>query len=70
MTIEIRQMLIKSNVGTQADRSASKKSDKQANAKDEAAQDCGGCEGEQGGSEERRRMRIALAAEFERMRER
>lgn len=74
MTIEIRQMVIKSSIDNGAAKSAAKptkKSGGKAADNDETCEDCGGnCEGELGGSEERQRMRAMLAAEFERMRER
>lgn len=70
MTIEIRQMVIKSSIDNDAAKSGKKSAGKSAD-KDEECEDCGGnCEGELGGSEERQRMRAMLAAEFERMRER
>ena len=70
MTIEIRQMMIKSSIDNDAAKSAGKPNQKSA-GKDGACEDCGGhCEGGLGGSEERQRMRAMLAAEFERMRER
>ncbi|RUL79027.1 DUF5908 family protein [Dyella choica] len=71
MTIEIRQMVIKSSIDNDAGQSVLQKKDpKAASAKDEDCEDCGNCEGELGGSEERQRTRALIAAEFERMRER
>ncbi|GLQ87814.1 DUF5908 family protein [Dyella flagellata] len=71
MTIEIRQMVIKSSIGNGAGPSVLQKKDAPKNsAQDEDCEDCGGCEGGLGGSEERQRMRALIAAEFERMRER
>ncbi len=70
MTIEIRQMVIKSSIDNGAAKPGKKPAGKSTD-KDEACEDCGGnCEGELGGSEERQRMRAMLAVEFERMRER
>jgi len=74
VTLEIRQMVIKSSIDGDAARSAGKPvqraPDKSA-GKNEDCEDCGGnCEGSLGGSEERQRMRAMMAAEFERMRER
>jgi hypothetical protein len=76
VTIEIRQMVIKSSI----ERGAADSGREKASANDEC-EDCGGnssnsgnsvgnSEGNLGGSEERRRLRMQFAAESERMRER
>lgn len=70
MTIEIRQMVIKSSIDQGAGKSDAKSTSKTAAAND-GCEDCGGnCEGSLGGSEERQKMRAMLAMEFERIRER
>jgi hypothetical protein len=77
VTIEIRQMVIKSSI----ERGAADSGREKASANDEC-EECGGnsgnsggngggnSEGNLGGSEERRRLRMQFAAESERMRER
>jgi hypothetical protein len=65
VTIEIRQMVIKSSIERgQAD------SDREPALGDEECQDGGNSEGNLGGSEERRRLRVLFMTESERMRER
>lgn len=65
MTIEIRQMVIKSSIeGGEAVRTGAP-----ALAEDEH-EDGGNSEGNLGGSEERRRLRVLYAMTSERMRER
>lgn len=67
MTIEIRQMVIKSSVGGDE-----KVSEKPAGKKSSSSNDCAcedGCEGD-AGTQERQKMRTAIAKEWERMRER
>lgn len=66
MTIEIRQMVIKSSI----DRGEPVDGDEPVAADDEHDGDGGNSEGNLGGSEERRRLRMLLATQFERMRER
>lgn len=69
MTIEIRQMVIKSSVGSAAEKSSAKGAGK---ARPTAEDDCGcgdDCAGG-GGQQERQKMRSAFAVEWERMRER
>ncbi|MBE1160682.1 DUF5908 family protein [Dyella acidiphila] len=66
MTIEIRQMVIKSSI----DRGEAAGADESAPAADEHDGEGGNSEGNLGGSEERRRLRMLLATQFERMRER
>jgi hypothetical protein len=72
VSIEIRQMVIKSNIDGQAGKSG-KKAVEAAADKDASNDDCGGgcgSSGGPGGDDDRQRMRAMLAAEFERMRER
>jgi hypothetical protein len=69
VTIEIRQMVIKSSVGSAAEKSPAKGAGK---ARPTAEDDCGcgdDCAGG-GGQQERQKMRSAFAVEWERMRER
>lgn len=68
MTIEIRQMVIKSSVGSGADKNPAKSTGKTGAANDDCG--CGeDCEGG-AGSQERQKMRSAISMEWERMRER
>lgn len=70
MTIEIRQMVIKSSIDNGADKAGKKTASRKTADQDESNEDCGdGCGGPGGGGE-RQRMRAMLAEEFERMRER
>lgn len=69
MTIEIRQMVIKSSIDHGAAKTDKKTAGKTAAGEDESKEDCGGSCGSPGGGE-RQRMRAMLAEEFDRMRER
>lgn len=69
MTIEIRQMVIKSSVGASAAEKAPAKGAVKAKATEDdcdCGDDCAGGAGQQ----ERQKMRSAISAEWERMRER
>ncbi|HEX7817329.1 hypothetical protein [Dyella sp.] len=66
MTLEIRQMVIKSNIDKAADK---KKSAADAKAGDCSCDD-GDCGGKQPSGDEGLRLRSALLAELERLRER
>lgn len=69
MTIEIRQMLIKSSVGSGAEKRTPVKGGQRT--RPTAEDDCGcgdDCAG--GGQQERQKMRSAFAMEWERIRER
>lgn len=66
MTIEIRQMVIKSRI----DRGETSADDKPAPAGDDCQDEDGDGEGSLGGSEELRRLRALFAFERERVRER
>jgi hypothetical protein len=70
VTIEIRQMVIKSSINNGTAQLAGNNSAGKSSAANDGCEDCGNCEGSLGGSEERQKMRAMLAAEFERMRER
>ena len=72
MTIEIRQMVIKSSVGSGAEKAPPKAAGKAKAADDDCDcdDDCGGGGGGGGGQQERQKMRSAFATEWERMRER
>lgn len=66
MTIEIRQMVIKSSI----DRGEPERAVDSARGDEDHDGDGGNSEGNLGGSDERRRLRSLLASERERMRER
>jgi hypothetical protein len=67
VTIEIRQMVIKSSIdGDEAVRPG----EPALADDDDDEEDAGNSEGNLGGSEERRRLRVLLATASERMRER
>ena len=63
MTLEIRQMVIKSSIEKNAEGKA-------AAGKSGCDGACGDCDGEQGSSADRLRARASLMAELERLRER
>jgi hypothetical protein len=66
VTIEIRQMVIKSSM----ERGQADSGREVALADEECEDGCGNSEGNFGGSEERRRLRVLFMRESERMRER